>query len=78
MGHLKKRGINYVDMANWLMVQETVLPSIQLDTFPRFSYLSKKNIETVTQRENKNIFFWIPSIKFLTGLLLKHSNLIKI
>lgn len=67
MGHLKKRGINYVGMANWLMVQETVLPATQLDTFPRFPYLSKTNIVTVTQRENKNIFFWIPNIKFYDG-----------
>lgn len=64
MGSLKNRGINYMGMANWLKVQETVLPAIQLDTFPRFSYLSKTNIVTVIQRENKNIFFWIPSIKF--------------
>lgn len=78
MGHLKKRGINYVGMANWLMVQESVLPATQLDTFPRFPYLSKTNIVIVTQRENKNIFFGSQTLSFMTGLLLKHSNLIKI
>lgn len=56
MGHLKKRGINYVGMANWLTVQETVLPATQLDTFPRFPYLSKTNIVTVTQKEKTKTF----------------------
>lgn len=78
MGTLKKRGINYMGMANRLMVQETgypVLPATQLDTLPRFLYLRNTNIVTVTQRENKNIFIWILSIKFMTDLL-KHSNLL--